>query len=114
MFKNPLITTHFDILDSFFSDINDTNIDKTNDSYSIDIIAPGYKKDEFNIEADDGCLNINGETESDLININTSINKKYRLPNNVLIDKISAKYESGILNVKIPIDKGKSKKVVIK
>jgi HSP20 family protein len=100
-----------------FSDTNTTlpsvNIKEGDDSYIVDMAAPGLEKKDFKIELNNGMLTISSEKK---IESETkkgqhftkrefsyqSFNRSFSLPNTVEGDKISAKYENGILKVVIP------------
>ncbi len=99
-----------------YSDMNSTlpavNIKETEDDFQVSVAVPGFKKDDFNIELDNNILTISSEKEME----NEVEGEKYTrrefsyqsfkrtftLPELVDEEKISAKYENGILNVVIP------------
>jgi HSP20 family protein len=88
------------------------NIKETMEAFEVAVAAPGLSKNDFNIELEDNILTISSEKEEE----NTVENEKYTkrefsyhafkrsftLPELVDEDKISAKYENGILNITIP------------
>ena len=83
------------------------NIKENNDEYQIELAAPGYSKKDFDVNIDNGCLNISakktetkedkGETYSRKEFSYDSFEKSLQLPENVMDEKIKAKYENGIL-----------------
>lgn len=100
-----------------FSNTNTTlpsvNITESNDSFEVEVAAPGFEKSDFNIELDNDVLTISSDKESN----NTShedekvtrqefsylsFKRSFSLPELVENDKISATYENGILNISIP------------
>jgi HSP20 family protein len=100
-----------------FSDTNTTlpsvNIIEGADSYEVDMAAPGLDKKDFKIELGHGVLTISSErkTENETKKGKQvtrrefsyqSFNRSFSLPQTVESEKISAKYENGILKVVIP------------
>jgi HSP20 family protein len=89
------------------------NIKETADNYEVEVAAPGLSKDDFKITLDNGQLIISSVKENEL---NTqeenftrrefsyqSFQRSFVLPKNVVDeDKISARYENGLLLLSIP------------
>ncbi|NKI25769.1 Hsp20/alpha crystallin family protein [Arenibacter sp. 6A1] len=83
------------------------NIKELKDGFEIELAAPGYSKKDFEIEIDNGCLNISAqnssskEREEDNYSRRefsyTSFKKSLQLPENVLDEEIKATYKDGIL-----------------
>ena len=83
------------------------NIKESNDEYQIELAAPGYSKKDFEVNIDNGCLNISakktdtkeekGETYSRKEFSYDSFQRSLQLPESVIDEKIKAKYENGIL-----------------
>ncbi len=90
------------------------NIRETNDGYTVEMAAPGMKKEDFKIELDGSSLSISSEhkeekKDKDGENYNRrefsyqSFYRTFHLPKDVVdSDKINAKYENGILKLQIP------------
>ena len=89
------------------------NVVETNDEFLIEVAAPGYNKDEFNIELDDDVLVLSTEIEKEKELKEGerftkrefsyhSFKRSFTLPELVEKDQINAKYENGILFVSIP------------
>jgi len=108
-------------LDSFdrknFSETNTTlpsvNIKESVDEYEVEVAVPGFDKSDFNIELDNNLLTISSEKrmseeERDDEKITRrefsyqSFKRSFTLPELVEDEKISAKYENGILSITIP------------
>jgi HSP20 family protein len=100
-----------------FSDTNTTlpsvNIVEGDESYIVDMAAPGLEKKDFRIELNNGMLTISSEkkVESETKKGQQftrrefsyqSFNRSFSLPHTVESEKISAKYENGILKIVIP------------
>ena len=107
----------FDWSNRNFSDTNTTlpsvNIIESSEAFDVEVAAPGFSKDEFNIELDNDLLTISSEkkVENETKEGESftrrefsyqSFSRSFTLPNNVNSEKIKAKYENGILRVSIP------------
>ncbi len=83
------------------------NIIENDDNYEIEVAAPGLKKDDFNVELENGILTISGKTEKEEEEKKKnytrrefsyrSFTKSFTLPENVIDEDIAAKYEDGVL-----------------
>ena len=88
------------------------NIEETNNSYVIELIAPGLQKKDFQISIDNDMLTVsfklNEENKQEKRKWITQQYKQleftqaFTLDKTVNIEKISANYENGILKVSIP------------
>ena len=88
------------------------NIKENEDSFGIELVVPGFKKDAFKVEVHERNLTISAEEKSaSEEKTETFLRKEYsfgsfsrsfRLPNTVDSDKIEASYEDGVLNLTIP------------
>jgi HSP20 family protein len=88
------------------------NVKETPAQFQVEVSAPGMTKDDFKIEIHDDVLNIEGTKEEEKNETNerytrkefrtTSFVRSFRLPQNVVADKIDAKYENGILKLVLP------------
>ena len=105
--------------DSDFFDMNggslmvpDANIIENQKDYKIDLAAPGLEKKDFKVEIVDGVLNISAEKEEEKKEEGknfrrrefsyNSFKRSFTLPDNLMNDKIDAKYENGILHLTLP------------
>lgn len=91
------------------------NISKSEDSFTVEVAAPGMSKENFSINVEKHVLTIKAEvsnesTEEGKDNTYTlrqfgaySFSKSFRLPETVNEDGISAAYENGVLNVILPV-----------
>ena len=92
------------------------NISKSEDSFTVEVAAPGMSKEDFSIKVEKHVLTIkaevNKETTEEEKDNNTytlrqfgaySFSKSFRLPETVNEDGISAAYENGVLNVVLPV-----------
>ncbi len=88
------------------------NIKENEESFELEMAAPGMDKNDFKIELNQGVLNISSEkkTEESKQEDNytrrefsyQSFCRSFSLPNSVDTEKINAKYQDGILIINIP------------
>ncbi len=123
------------ILDKFFQDAFEDNgngsgfipavdISETDKSFELELAVPGFKKEDFSIDYNDGQLTISGErkfeTEQKEVNYHTretrygKFSRSFHLPENVNDGKIQAAYQDGILKVTLPKDEKKELRKTIK
>jgi HSP20 family protein len=100
-----------------FSNTNTTlpsvNVKENADAFFVEVAAPGFEKSDFKIELNNDLLTISSEKEiknevKDDERISKqefsyqSFSRSFTLPELVEDDKITAKYENGILSLTIP------------
>jgi len=83
------------------------NIRETEHKYELELMAPGFKKSDFNITTHGALLTITADTElEENANDGNYIRKEFSrssfvrafsLPENVIIDHVDAKYHNGML-----------------
>ena len=89
------------------------NIKEDTEGYRVEVAAPGFSKKDFRIEINNDVLTISSEKkvedetkEGEQFTKREfsyqSFSRSFSLPHTVENDKISAKYENGILNINIP------------
>ncbi len=98
------------------------NVVKTDTGYGIELAAPGFSREEFELSVDGGRLSIAMSTEDSKNYEDRIQHREYRfqsfkrsfsLPENTNIDGISARYEAGILYVDVPVEeKGVQKRMI--
>ena len=91
-----------------------TDVRETDSGYEVDIDLPGFKKDEINIQLDNGYLSISAakgldkdeqDKEGKYIRKDRyagSMSRSFYVGNAITQDDIKAKYESGILRLSVP------------
>lgn len=102
------------------------NVMENETSYTIEMAAPGYKKNDFSISVENGVLVISNEwneTKEEKEDAFTrrefnyqSFSRSFTLPENVDEDKLDATYQEGLLKVvlmKKRMEQPKSKKTVV-
>ena len=87
------------------------NIKENDDHFEIEVAAPGFQKKDFKIDVQNGVLNISAETsekeEKEEENYTrkefsyASFNRAFSLPENVSEENVNAKYENGMLFLKL-------------
>ncbi len=101
-----------------FAESNSTlpavNVKENDDEYVIDVAAPGLSKDDFKLNYDNGRLTISSEKkeekeekEGEVVTRKEfsyqSFQRSFTVPESVInTEKISAKYNNGILQVTLP------------
>jgi HSP20 family protein len=104
------------------------DIDETDDNYMLLAEVPGFKKEEINVSLEDGKLVIKAEHEEKSEKKQNGGNilkerhygsyyRSFNFGNNINEQKISAKYEDGVLELVIPKmtqAKQDTKKITIK
>jgi HSP20 family protein len=96
----------------FGKDLPSANIKETEKEYQIDLVAPGFKKEEFTIDLEDELLTISAEkkeeksTEKERYTRKeysyNSFSRAFSMPKNTNPEKLEARYEDGVLKINLP------------
>lgn len=88
------------------------NITESNDGFKLDLLAPGFGKEDIKLNVEDNTLTISAEKKDSTLDENErytrrefafqAFKRSFRLPENVMVDRIKAGYANGVLNVDIP------------
>jgi HSP20 family protein len=91
------------------------NVTETEDSFKVDVAAPGFEKQHFTLNVENGHLVVTAKREEKTEEAPTeksrflrrefryeSFKRSFKLPTTVNQDEIAAVYESGILNITLP------------
>lgn len=90
------------------------NIKETEESFHVELAAPGMKKDDFKIELENNVLRISSEQKEQHEEKDEkgkysrrefsyqSFQRTFNLPNTIESNSIKAKYEEGILVIDLP------------
>ncbi|QYA25775.1 Hsp20/alpha crystallin family protein [Gramella sp. MT6] len=101
-------------VNSIGTSIPAVNIMETEDSFNVEVAAPGMTKEDFNIELDNDVLTISSEDkkENETTDKNGRFTRKefsystfkraFSLPDSVDSAKISASYNNGVLEIALP------------
>lgn len=135
---NDFVPTSFsNIIDRFFADsvarsggssgysfVPRVDVVEDEKAYEIHIAVPGMNKEEFKIDLNDNFLTVSGErkfskekNEKNFYSLETqygSFSRSFTLPENVDAQKISARYNNGILEITVPKDEKKTLKQSIR
>lgn len=96
------------------SSIPAVNVRESQDSFEVEMAAPGMAKKDFRIELDNNLLTISSEKKSENEHKEgerytkrefsyQSFQRSFTLPKDVVdVDKIQARYEDGMLRLSIP------------
>jgi HSP20 family protein len=93
--------------------IPSVNIKENENEFDVEMAAPGMVKDDFKIEINNNVLTISSEKQTENLSNEgqhvtrrefsyESFSRSFTLPAIVETDRITAKYENGILKVNIP------------
>ena len=89
------------------------NIRETENAYAVELMAPGLKKEDFNIELDNDLLTISSEVKTEKTEQEEgkytrkefsyiSFRRSFTLPETVNAEDINAAYQDGILKITLP------------
>ena len=111
-FAKRFFNDDFNYVPSLFESKGLSNISETENEYLIDVSAPGFKKEDINIELENDILKISSEIQNENEETNdgyyrkefckSSFERNFAVPKNSNKDEISAAMEDGILTIKIP------------
>ncbi|MGV3539292.1 MAG: Hsp20/alpha crystallin family protein [Rufibacter sp.] len=110
------------LLDSFFQDtVNNRRVSgftpavdlwETEHNYQLQVALPGVKKDNINVEFQDGVLTVSGERAFSkeekehkyhrVENLYGKFKRSFQLPDHVDASAIDAQFESGLLHITVP------------
>jgi len=95
-----------------FQQLPAVNISEKDNEYAIELAVPGYKKENFKVNTDDGLLTVSAEAKNEDREDGqeytrreytySGFSRTFRLPENVKDDAIEAKYADGLLKLRIP------------
>lgn len=135
---NDFVPTSFsNLIDRFFADsvarsggssqysfVPRVDILEEEKAFEIQVAVPGMAKEDFKLDVNDNYLTVSGERkfskekkENNFYSIETqygSFSRSFNLPENVDVQKISAKYTNGILEITVPKDEKRILKQTIK
>ncbi len=112
-FVNELLRPDwFGGIDNFQSTVPAVNVKESEKEFELELAVPGRKKEDFNVEIDNGVMTISTEQKSE----NTvsdenytrrefgysSFKRSFTLPKTVNADQINATYEDGVLKFVLP------------
>ena len=110
---NNVLSGIFNNPDSSTSSIR-ANIYGNENTFVIELAAPGYSKEDFSINIEEQLLTISAQEKEHEMGDEKflrrefaiqGVNKSFKVPKTVDIENISAEYTNGILSVKLPVIK---------
>jgi HSP20 family protein len=128
----PAFPDFSDMFDDFFGDddfyrkwparvlhMPAVNVRELDKSFVLEVAAPGFKKEDFEISVDSGMMTISAEVKAEKKKEEDNFTRKeftyesfkrtFTLPDDVKSDNIKAMYEDGILKIELPKTKKASK-----
>lgn len=97
---------------SFSNTLPAVNIKENDVNFTLEVCAPGFKKEDFKVEISQKTLTISCESQVENEENNekysrkefssTAFKRTFNLPESVNYDAIQAKYDNGVLNVSLP------------
>jgi HSP20 family protein len=94
-----------------FRSFTPVNVKETENDYVLEVVAPGFQKEDFKINLDNNTLTISAEKKEETENQNEKfIRKEYKqqsfkrsftIDENVDAENISAKYVNGVLTLNL-------------
>jgi HSP20 family protein len=89
------------------------NISESEKMYNIELMVPGFKKEDLKIKLDDDILTISAESKTESTENNkkdytrrdysyNAFTRSFTLPDNVKADNIDANYADGVLRLTLP------------
>ena len=98
------------------------NVIKNENGYSIELAAPGFSRDEFELSVDNNTLTVSVNTE-DTPDYEKSVTmreykfqsftRSWTLPENSNVEGVTARYDAGILYVDVPVESQRRGKTTI-
>ena len=101
------------------------NISENDKCYQVEVVAPGFKKEDFKVKVEDDILTISAETKTEHTEegknreytrreySSSSFTRSFQLPDNVADDHIAAAYQHGILKLEMPKTATKEKQAKV-
>ncbi len=139
MFFSPVRNRRFNpaVIDTMFSDLftggrveyasrfPSVNLLEEETKFSLELVAPGFDKEEVKINLEGNQISISGEKKSEETETKKNytrhefkaekFNRVFTLPENINVEEIKAEFKNGILHVEIPkkTEEKKTKEIVI-
>ena len=111
-FFNEIPTFFKDDFGTTAKDFVPVNVKQTKDAYQLEVVAPGFEKNDFNVNIDKGILTISAEKKNEVKDENEkqirkeysyrSFKRSFTLDEKIDSEKIDAKYANGILTLNLP------------
>ena len=100
-----------DFITPSFRSFTPVNIKETETDYVLEVVAPGFQKEDFKINLDNNTLTVSTEKKEETENKNEkfirkefkqqSFSRSFTIDENIDVENISAKYVNGILTLNL-------------
>lgn len=100
-----------DFVTPAFRSFTPVNVKETENDYVLEVVAPGFQKEDFKINLDNNTLTISAEKKEETENKNEkfirkeykqqSFSRSFTIDENINADSISAKYVNGVLTLNL-------------
>jgi len=98
---------------AYSSNLPSVNIKENDSGYHFEVLAPGFKKEDFKIEMENEVLSISAEVDSKTDSAEegflrkefqfSSFKRTFSLPENLVdAEKVAAQYVDGVLSITLP------------
>jgi HSP20 family protein len=94
-----------------FRSFTPVNVKETENDYVLEVVAPGFQKEDFKINLDNNTLTVSVETKEESENKNEkfirkeykqqSFSRSFTIDKNIDAENISAKYVNGVLTLNL-------------
>lgn len=93
-----------------FNHVAPINVKENEAGYEVEVIAPGFTKEDFKVNLDKNLLTISAEKKAEEVNNEKHIRKEFKyqsfkrtftLTEKIDTEKIEAKYENGVLTLNL-------------
>jgi HSP20 family protein len=85
---------------------NDYELYEEDDEFVLSVEMPGFDPEEIDVSWNDAVLNIAAEHEDEHRGRRKTYHRRFRFPKTVDDDGITASYDNGILEVRLPVQTG--------
>jgi Molecular chaperone (small heat shock protein) len=109
-----------DFVAPFSKQFTPVNVKQNDNGYIVEVVAPGFSKEDFKIALDNYKLTVSAEKKSEVNNGSEkhirneykfqSFKRSFTIDEKTDVENISAKYENGVLTLNLPL-KGEVKEV---
>lgn len=111
---NELFTDFFDnmLTNSNRQSTPAVNVSETDDQFTLEVAAPGLKKEAFKINVDNDLLTVSAENKEEKSEKNEKYNRRefsyssfqrsFNIPEMIDTEKISANYQDGVITIVLP------------
>ena len=100
-----------DFVTPSFRSFTPVNIKETENDYVLEVVAPGFQKEDFRINLDKNTLTVSAETKEEIENKNEkfvrkefkqqSFSRSFTIDEKIDAENISAKYVNGVLTLNL-------------